>query len=306
MKNRNFHKLLLPLILSIFIVSCKEQAEGEQMQTPKVQVKTTNIKYGYLPDNIELSGKTIYLSKSNIVAPISGYITKVKVRQGDRVQKGKLLFEIQSPESYVMQQKDSVKSSYGLIKIYAPTSGIISGLNIMHPGVYVDKAAVMTIIIASNNLKVQVQVPFEYHKYTRLGNNCKIILPDSTVIKGTFSKILPKINELSQTEKVLANLNTNTFIPENMIVKILVDKSLQHKSQIIDRNCLLSDALMNNFWVMKLINDSVAVRVPVSIGNQTHEQIELLSPQFTEQDQIINEGAYGLGDTSFVEIVKYK
>lgn len=301
---REFHIVTLLFAMLVFLVSCTEEAKEEQTQTPKVQVKTASISYGYLPDYIKLSGKTIYLGKSNIVAPISGYITKVDIHQGDRVQKNKLLFVMQSPESYVMGQKSSTKGIYGLIKIYAPTTGTISGLNVTRPGVFVDKGSVMTKIIASNDLKVQVHVPFEYHKYAAIGNSCQIILPDSSFIKGTFSKILPQVNEQSQTEKVLADFNPHIFIPENMIVKVLVDKSTKHRSQIISKECLLSDALMTEFWIMRLINDSIAVRVSVKPGNQTHGLVEILSPKFTEQDRIISEGAYGLGDTSFVEIVR--
>lgn len=297
--------IILISVVILFAFSCKNEVKvSEKSQIPKVQVKVTNVTEGYLPDYISVTGRTVYLNKNTIVAPISGYITKVDVITGDRVNKRKVLFEMQSPEAYMMQKKDSLAKNYGVVKIYAPTGGVISVLNVMQKGVFVDQGSALCLVVASNDLKVQVNVPFEYRKYVKIGSKCKIMLPDSTIIKGRFTKMLPQMNEQSQTVKVLANLNTNMFIPEDMIVKVLIDKGIKHKTQILSKKCLLTDALMTKFWVMKLINDTVAVNLPVVIGNQTLTQVEIIKPKFSNYDRIISEGGYGLSDTSFVEIVR--
>ena len=298
-------EIILISVIALFAFSCKNEVKiSEKSQIPKVQVKVLNVTEGYLHDYIAVTGRTVYLNKNTILAPISGYITKVDVIPGDKVSKKRVLFEMQSPEAYMMQKKNSLSKNYGVVKIYAPSNGIISVLNVMQKGVFVDQGSALCLLIASNDLKVQVNVPFEYRKYVKIGNDCNIMLPDSTIIKGHFTKMLPQMNEQSQTEKVLANLNTNMFIPENMIVKVLIDKGTKHKTQILSKKCLLTDALMTKFWVMKLINDTVAVNLPVVIGNQTLTQVEIIKPKFNNYDRIISEGGYGLSDTSYVEIVR--
>ena len=297
--------IALAALFTLFLLSsCEEQVAEQNQAKPKAQVSLTNISRGYLPDYINLSGKTIYLNKSSLLAPISGYISKVEVQQGDKVSKGELLFEMQTAEAYVMNKKGNNTNNYGTVKIYAPVSGRIVSLNIVSKDVFADKGAEMCVLLASNDLKLQVKLPFEYNSYAGIGSKCKVILPDNTEISGTFSKVLPQIDESSQTVKVLASLNTNKFIPENMIVNVLLDKSSEHEVQILPKKCLQTDALMKEFWIMKLINDSTAVQVPVVIGNQTHKQVEILSPLFTDNDLFISEGAYGLSDTVLVEINK--
>ncbi len=297
------NKIGLIIFLTIVVLfSCKEQISEQEDATSKAQVKLTKISQGSLPDYVELTGKTIYMNKSNLVAPISGYVIKVNVRQGDKVQKGQLLFEMQSPEAFIMKQKDSTKNNYGIVKLYAPTTGQLVSLNVVNKNVFTDKAAIMCNILASNDLKLQVNVPFEYNKFAKIGNKCKVILPDNTEITGTFTKILPQIDEKSQTIKALANLQTNKFIPENMIVKILINKSTEHQSQILPKTCLQTDALMKHFWVMQIINDSTAVQVNVKVGNQTHDSVEILLPKFNNNDLFISEGAYGLSDTVLVKV----
>ncbi len=289
------------LIIFAFAVlfSCVQQTKERAESVSKAQVRLTGITQGYLPDYIGLSGKTIYLNKSNLVAPISGYITKVNVKQGDRVRKGDLLFEMQSPEAYVMKGD----TKYGLIKINAPTTGRLVSLSIVNADVFADKGSAMCTILSSDDLKLQVNLPLEYEKYAKIGNKCEVVFPDNTVVSATFTNVLPQVDEVSQTEKVLAKLNSKSFIPENMIVKVLLDKSTKQEHQILAKECLQTDALMSEFWVMKLINDSTVIKVPVKTGNQTHKQIEILSPEFKEGAQFVSEGGYGLGDTTIVEIL---
>ena len=300
--NKQIIKYTLLSFLLLLFFSCKNSEEKqEKEQITKVQVKTTSVEKGFLPDYLKFTGKTIYLNKSTIVSPINGYFTKVNVKEGSRVRKGDLIFEMQSPEAFLMQQNDSLKNNYGAVKIYASSSGIISGLNVVQKGVYSDQNSVLCLIIGSNDLKVQVNLPFEYRKYAKIGSKCKIILPDSTEITGTFSKILPQMNETAQTVKILANLQSGTFIPENLLVEVLINKASGKETQILPKNCLQTDALMTKFWVMKLINDTTAIQIPVTVGNQNHDKVEIISPKFNPNEQFISEGAYGLEDTVLIE-----
>ncbi len=299
-------KIFLPIlsIVLLQLVSCTEPRVRQANPAPKAQVTVTKITHGYLPDYIEMTGKTIYLNKTTITAPINGYVTQVNIKQGDKVNKNSLLFEMQTPEAYVMGNKAGAIENYGIIKIAAPVNGRVVNLNIVSSGVFSNKGNALCTLLASNDLMLQVNVPFEYSKFTGSGNRCMVVLPDGKQVEGVFTKILPQVDEKSQTVKVLAKLNAGIFFPENIITKVLVDRSKKHNAQIIPKSCLQTDALMTKFWVMKLINDSTAVQVPVTVGNQTHSQAEILSPAFDSTDLIVNQGAYGLSDTVLVRVVK--
>ena len=297
--------MFLAFLTLSFLSSCVELPAEQTETTPKVQVSVTRVSHGYLPDFIKLTGKTIYLNKTRITAPISGYVTQVNIQQGAKVKKGSLLFEMKTPEAYVMRNQSRTSENYGIVKIPAPVNGRVVNLNIVSSNVFSDKGKEMCVLMASSDLTLQVSVPFEYSKFTRSGIPCKMILPDGEEIEGTFSKMLPQVDEKSQTMKVLANLNTDKFIPENIITKVLVARGIRHETQIVPKNCLQTDALMTEFWVMKLINDSTAVQVPVTVGNQTHDQVEIISPVFSNDVRLIDQGAYGLSDTVLVKVEKH-
>ena len=54
---------------------------------------------------------------------------------------------------------------------------------------------------------------------------------------------------------------------------------------------------------MKLINDSVAVKVPVTTGISEAEYIQIISPEFNASDLFLSSGNYGLADTVNVKVI---
>jgi hypothetical protein len=53
---------------------------------------------------------------------------------------------------------------------------------------------------------------------------------------------------------------------------------------------------------MKLINDTIAIKVPITKGFENSEEVEIISPEFLQTDRIIFTGNYGLPDTARVKI----
>ncbi len=60
---------------------------------------------------------------------------------------------------------------------------------------------------------------------------------------------------------------------------------------------------MEKFWVMKLLNDSIAVKVEISPGLRNSAAVEIMEPQFRIDDKFLISGNYGLPDTAFVSVI---
>jgi 3-phosphoglycerate kinase len=85
---------------------------------------------------------------------------------------------------------------------------------------------------------------------------------------------------------------------------VILTTSEQKNANLLPKASVLSDEMMQEYWVMKLLNDSTAVKVPVKIGEKSKDEIEIVSPVFTEADKILIKGNYGLPDTARVVITK--
>jgi hypothetical protein len=66
----------------------------------------------------------------------------------------------------------------------------------------------------------------------------------------------------------------------------------------------MTNETQNEFWVMKIIGDSLAVKVPVIRGIEGDNLSEVTSPLLNISDLVISQGAYGLPDSTIVKIVK--
>jgi hypothetical protein len=304
----NKKHLYILLFLAAFAACKDRQQMEEKLVKPKSPVQIANIRVGSIDDNLTLSATTIYLKRNVITAEIPAFITKVNIHLGDRVTKGQVLYELQTKESKALGKQiinaDTSLTHFGNIKVYSPASGIISTFDKQQTGDYVLEGTQLCTIAESNDLAFQINVPYEFSQFTKVGSKCTITLPDNSEHSANITTPLTAMNALAQTQTILAKTSDVLFLPENLIVKVQVIKRANGSKQIIAKPCVLSDEMMQEFWVMKLINDSTAVKVPVVIGNRNDKEVEINSPQFGITDRIIITGNYGLADTALVKITK--
>ena len=302
-------KFICIILVSVIVASCKPVTiEEEVLLIPKSPVQISTIRVGEIDDNLILSATTIYLKRNVITSEIPAFITKVNIHLGDKITKGQVLYELQTKESKALGKQiistDTSLAHFGIIKIYAPASGIITTFDKQQTGDYILEGTLLCTIAESNDLAFQINVPYEFSQYAKVGSHCTITLPDNSVHSAIITTPLTAMNALAQTQTILAKCNESLFLPENLIVKIQVIKNMKGNKQIVAKPCVLSDEMMQEFWVMKLINDSTAIKVPIIIGNKNDTEIEINSPQFDLRDRIIINGNYGLKDTAFVKITK--
>jgi len=176
-------------------------------------------------------------------------------------------------------------------------------MDVSEPGGYVTEGLTLCSIFNNKDLMVRVNVPFEYNKTVTVGRNCRIYLADNTVIPGAVSRILPVVDEASQTQTVLIKPVTNRPLPENlnMIIKFISEK--HRDTFLVSKSSLMTDETQSEFWIMRIEDDSIAVKIPVTTGIVNDSIVEIVSPQLNLHDMIIYVGAYGLPDSTVIEIV---
>jgi hypothetical protein len=262
------------------------------------------VSYGSVKDELTLFGTTMYLKRNAVTAPIPAYIKEVHVKLGDQVKEGQLLYVLQSKESRALgddlSKLDSSLTSFGIIRVKASATGIVSTLDKQQSGEYVLEGTQLCTIAESNNLVFQVNVPYEYSSLVISGNTCTVVLPDTSRHEAVFTKALTSMNVQAQTQTILAKSVKSLFLPENMIVKVLVSKGSHEEKQLLPKSAVSSDEMLTQFWVMKLINDSTAVRQQVTLGNKDSDWVEIISPQLAHNDLIVSTGNFGLPDSALV------
>lgn len=303
---------LFNFVVVLILQSCNSSSDNtvEEVLTPKTPVEVVSIGTGNIQNGLSFFGSTSYLQRNVVTASIASFITKVNIKLGDKINKGQLLYVLETKESRALGKNiskiDSSLTNFGIIKVIASSSGIISTLDKQQPGDYVLEGTQLCTITESKDLVFQVNVPYEYAQYTKIGQSCTITLPDNKTYSAVFTKALVGMNINAQTQTMLAKTKQELVLPESMVVKVFVNQNSSAGRQLLPRSSVLSDEMMKEYWVMKLINDTTAVKTIVQIGNKNSENIEVVSPIFGSNDRIISAGNYGLSDTALVNITLKK
>ena len=190
----------------------------------------------------------------------------------------------------------------GNTTVVSPSTGYVAMVN-HQIGDYVQDGEVLATITDANSFGFVVDVPFEYLQIIKNKGTLPITLPDATVLQGRVAKRMPTADAVSQTVKVLLQVPNNGNIPENLIGTVTFSKSMSYGLSV-PKMAVLSDETQTNFWVMKMINDSTAVRTDIVKGTETSQYIQIKSGDLTTKDRVIVSGKFGLEDTAIVKIVK--
>lgn len=293
-------------LFAFALSSCKHDAGGDgededvQSITP---VTISNVAFGPITENLELNAVSAFQKKISVKATTTGYIEDVNVNLGSTVGSDEILFTIKTKEAAALNNAgiDSLVKFSGVIKIKSQKSGILTTLS-HQKGDFVQEGDELAVISDRTSLVFLLQVPFEMNRFVKVGKDCEIILPGDSVIQGKITGTLPEVDPASQTQQYVVKANTSQSLPENLIAKVRVVKSVKEKTTLVPNDALLSDETQTEFWVMKLMNDSTAVKTIVQPGIKSGDQTEILEPAFTDTDKIIVKGNYGLADTAKVVI----
>jgi multidrug efflux pump subunit AcrA (membrane-fusion protein) len=307
MKNILKSCIVSPAFLFLFAIlpgcgnnAATDEDDGVEATTP---VTITNVTFGPIAETVELNAVSSFQKKVSVKATTTGYIDEINVNLGSNVGMDQLLFTIKTREATALQNSgiDTLMKFSGIINIKSQKTGVITTLA-HQKGDYVLDGDELAVISDQSSLVFLLQVPFEMNSFVKVGGDVEIVLPGDSVLQGKITGSLPEVDAVSQTQQFVVKAVTNQQLPENLIAKVRIVKSTKEKATIIPKAALLSDETQTEFWVMKLINDSTAVKVVVQTGIQSEDQSEIVSPEFSEKDHILLNGNYGLADTAKVSI----
>jgi len=306
--NRRTHYFLYLLIIATgLLLSCKQKTKtSEEAGEVKTPVTITPVTFKPVSSTVALPAVATYMNKSTIRATTTGIIEKVLISPGEFISVDQLLFTIRTREAMAINKKtqlDPTLDFKGLININSHKEGVINSIS-YQKGDFVQEGDEMAAVSEQNSLVFILDIPFELEKYIDKNRNCRIILPDNRQISGTIIRKLPEMDMQSQTIKYIIKPQSADRLPGNLIASINLVKSTSEKAAVLPKQAVLGDETQTIFWVMKLINDSIAIKINVTKGFENNEEVEIVNPVFLPSDRIILTGNYGLPDTAKVTIIK--
>ncbi|WP_337965461.1 efflux RND transporter periplasmic adaptor subunit [uncultured Flavobacterium sp.] len=294
------------LFMALFLGSCNKTAPTETPAVVSVPVTVTHIDTTAIESYIDLNATTSYLIKNTIKANTTGYLEVLNVASNDFVSNHQLLFSLKTREAKVLgntiNKIDSSLNFGSAIQVRATCDGYVNAVNVQK-GDYVQEGDVLAIINDANSFSIVLSLPYELRKFVKLNQILNIYLPDGTTIQTKVDKYMPTVDPASQTQNVILKSIKAVNIPENLIVKVRIDKTTDSKTISLPKQAVLSDETQTDFWIMKVEKNNLAVKIPIKKGIESSDKIEILSPKLKATDQILLTGNYGVGDSIKIKII---
>ena len=287
-------------------VSCKSPGENsESAEVIPEPVKVTHPAIGQITNLTELNATSHYLKEHMINAPTSGYITKANCIQGNSVKTGDVLFEIKTREAQALDQTsgDLAANLKGSTIISADVNGYMA--EVFHQeGDFVAEGEALASIKETGSLVFILNLPYEWNKHIINQMPVQLELPDLRKITGRINNISPVVDPVSQTQNVYIRISSGNSIPEGLTARVTIPLAIKDNTQIVPRAAVLSNETETEYWVMKMINDSTAIKVMVKPGLQNKDSMEILQPSFSQQDEILISGNFAVPDTVLVSVIR--
>jgi biotin carboxyl carrier protein len=301
--------IFLLLAIAFTVQSCKNDSDSEEEDiSPEDAVTPVTITHpiqSNITQTVELNATSSYMLKTFVKSTATGYLQSSGIKVGDFVSKGQTLFTIKTKEAVALgntiNNLDSSLHFEGMLTVRSPISGYVTQL-INVAGSYVQDGEQLAEITDKNSFVFLLDLPYELKSYLSLNQMLQLHLADSTVLNGYIQSALPALDSVAQTQRFIIKVKTDKLIPENLIAKLYFIKQQVMNASLLPKASVLSNEEQTDFWIMKLVNDSVAVRTGIKKGIESGNNVQVVSPVLNDSDRIILTGNYGLSDTARIRI----
>ena len=220
------------------------------------------------------------------------------------------------------QQYDQMKTQYDVTKtnvdfmeentlLKSPFAGIVTGKYFEDGEMYsgapttsTGRSAVVTVMQV-NPLKVNVSISEQYYPLIKKGMKAEITADvyKNEKFTGTVYRIAPTISAGTRSFIVELELpNRNDLLKPGMFVRVSMDLGEVETFVVPAYTVLVQEGTNTRFVFIEKAN--AAERIEVNIGKRFDDQLEIISANLKEGDNLITEGQARLINGDKIEIVK--
>ena len=332
--------LAIASCLILFNTSCGKKQEAKKEQRIE-KVQTQILKKELITRVIEYPTTLEGYEQMNVSPSITGIIEHIYVDVGSRVRAGQVLVRMDQNQlnttkinlastktelnrigtlketgSASQQAYDQLKAQYDQLQqtlsflenntfVKAQFSGIISAKNYEDGEMYAGQPILTLTQI--HQLKAFVSIPETFFPLVKPGMRVDIhsdIYP-TQVFPSTIEQIYPTIDAGSHTFKAKLKIpNSREMIRPGMFVTTSLEMG-KAETIVVPYQAVLKLQGSNERYIF-LNNNGIAKRVTVELGQRFDENIEIISSEIKEGDEIIVAGQARLSDGVKIEVAKKK
>jgi multidrug efflux pump subunit AcrA (membrane-fusion protein) len=304
--NKHYFKHIAIILFVTNFAACNKNNRTVSDKKAPISVNVVAVQQNDIKEYLTFNGVTQYQKKENIRSNVTGYISWMKYKIGDDIRNGQSFASVRTKEQDALKEAVKIDSSLGKfispITIRSNATGIINTLNITTND-YVAEGDILATVVQPKSLTVLVNVPYEYEDFVDEGTNCEILLQNEESITAKITGKLPTIDALAQSQSFLIAL-PDVDLPENLNVQVKTIYREDTTAITIPKTALQTNELLTDYWVMKVFNDSIAIRQKVVPQLKNDSLVQIQSNTLKIGDLVISDGAYQMQDSTIVSFKK--
>jgi membrane fusion protein, multidrug efflux system len=269
-------------------------------------------------------------ASARIASSVAGVVAEVKCAEGQRVEKGAVLFQLDSRAADVAvafaekalerqkklvqvegtsqkalqeaeQQLAAARAQQALLQIQSPLAGTVTRVNV-NPGEAVDLTSVLAEVIDLDRLVVSANVPSTELAALKVGQPAEVLADKSAApLTGSLTYISPQVDAKTGTALVRAALPANSSLHPGQFVTLRI-VSEEHRDRLaVPVESVVKDA--EGGTVIALVQNDRAVQKPVKTGLRDAGLVEVEADGLQADMTVVTEGAYALPKETKVRVL---
>lgn len=255
---------------------------------------------------------------AQLAAPGAGVVARVNVVEGQRVEKGDVLVELNSgtatfayaeaeverQEKLFAQQNTSLKNlqdaeaQLAALQVIAPVAGTVTRLNVK-PGEAVDVNAAVAEVVDLSRLAVSAEIPAAEAADLKSGERVQVLTDPP--VTAALSFVSPAVDTNSGTVRVRAPLPADSGLRPGQFVQLKIVTGVHTNCLAAPVESVVTD--INGQSVIALVHGDEAAVAPVKTGFRENGRVEISGPGLAAGDSVVTVGAYGLPDKTKIQVV---
>ena len=332
---KSFISLFAVVLSAVALVGCKPgEREGSDKVVTEVAVQVGKLtratlhRYGTVEPEPARDGNPG--GGARLAPPMAGIVAEVNCAEGQRVEKGALLFRLDSrpadvavefaKQTYERQKKllpiggtsqkalqeaeqqlAAARAQQALLRIEAPFAGVVARVN-ARPGEAVDLTSVLGELVDVARLIVTASVPAAELEGLKVGQPAEFVVDEKTLMAhGAVVFLSPQVDVKTGAALLRASVPAGAGLRPGQYVQLRIVSEERN-----DRLAAPAESVVKNEeggTVIALVEGDKAVQKPVKAGVRDGALIEVEGDGLKEGDTVVTVGAYGLPKETKIKFI---
>jgi membrane fusion protein (multidrug efflux system) len=269
-------------------------------------------------------------ASARVSAFVAGVVTQVKCVEGQGVEKGAVLFQLDTRAADVAvdfaektlerqqklvqvegtsqkvlqeaeQQLAAARAQQALLQVQAPLAGMVVRVNVK-PGEAVDLTSVLAEVIDLDRLVVSANVPSPELAALKVGQTVEVLADQSAApVMGTLTFIGSEVDAKTGTTLVRVGVPAHSGLRPGQFVTVRI-VSEEHKDRLaVPVESVVKDA--EGKTVIALVQGDQATQKPVHAGLRDGGLVEVEAEGLQPGMTVVTQGAYALPKETKVRVL---